>query len=192
MAEYLIQEETLTGLAGALRTLNGSTASMNATQMKPIVDNANTELESQASVIAQIKSALSGKALTEGDGAIVEEIQAELDRRNFVAYETCTVTLSEYNDMATNMCTTVYHPVIDDFGNFVYRASGVAGGEGEFEMSINAVKGLPIILYAGGYMYDSASVSDNSAVAISFYGTAIMITLGTDDHVDINLQVFPW
>ena len=63
MAEHLIQEETLTGLAGSLRMLSGSTDSMNAIQMQPIVDSANTEISAQKNLIEQIIVGLHRKAV---------------------------------------------------------------------------------------------------------------------------------
>lgn len=190
-AEYLIQEETLTGLAGSLRTLNGSTASMDATQMKPIVDEANTELESQASVIAQIKSALSGKALTEGDGAIIEEIQTELDRRNFVAYETCTVTVNDNTWWGTQSHINCYYLGLDQYGNIKNLGSYGASNEGEFSQSFTALKGSRIFLeHSGDITYlDAVSASDGVTVnTMSNNQYVYVITLGTDvaDNVTID------
>lgn len=62
MAEYLIQEETLVGLADEIRELSGTTGKLGLDAMTTNVGAANDTVDSQASIISQIANALEGKA----------------------------------------------------------------------------------------------------------------------------------
>jgi hypothetical protein len=62
MSEYLIQGETLTSMADKIRTLNGVEGALTTAQMDSNLGEANTEVGEQADLIAQISSALEGKA----------------------------------------------------------------------------------------------------------------------------------
>lgn len=62
MAEYLIQSETLTSIADKIRVLSGAEGAMTPAQMDGNLGEVNTEVVDQAELIAQIASALEGKA----------------------------------------------------------------------------------------------------------------------------------
>ncbi len=69
MAEYLIQEETLTSIADKIRILNGTEDAMTTAQMVSSLGEANTEVANQAALIseqdakiAELAEILSGKA----------------------------------------------------------------------------------------------------------------------------------
>ena len=78
MAEYLIEDTTLTSLGNSIRGLNDTTATLTPAQMKSTVDDAVSEVEEQTDLIAQCLSALEGKVGGSGGSAV----------------ETCTVTVS--------------------------------------------------------------------------------------------------
>lgn len=61
MAEYLIQEETLTNLGDKIRVLSGTEDTMTPSAMTTNVDEANSEINSQAELLAQAVAALEGK-----------------------------------------------------------------------------------------------------------------------------------
>ena len=66
MVEYLIQDATLTNLGDKIRVLSGTEDAMTPAAMASNVDEANTEVTTQADLIAQIASALEGKAVDSG------------------------------------------------------------------------------------------------------------------------------
>lgn len=61
MAEYLVQEESLTAIANEVRTLSGTTEPMSLDAMATNVSDANTEVDSQEELLTQIASALENK-----------------------------------------------------------------------------------------------------------------------------------
>lgn len=62
MAEYLIQDTSLTALADEIRELSGTTTPKSLDAMTSDVDAANTEIAEQAELLNQIATALEGKA----------------------------------------------------------------------------------------------------------------------------------
>lgn len=78
MAEYLIQGETLTAIGDKIRVLNGAEDAMTPSEMTSAVGEVNTEVSTQADLIAQITNVLQGKSGGSGGTEI----------------ETCTGTIS--------------------------------------------------------------------------------------------------
>lgn len=66
MAEMLIQSESLTPIADQIRVLSGTTEPMGLDAMENHVGEANTNVATEASLIAQITTALEGKANDSG------------------------------------------------------------------------------------------------------------------------------
>ena len=77
MAEYLIQEETLTALGDGVRGISGTTGAMSTETMTSHLVSANSTIDEQADLIAQIATVLEGKAAGGSGGSL----------------ETCTVTI---------------------------------------------------------------------------------------------------
>jgi hypothetical protein len=80
MTEYLIKGETLESMADKIRILNGVEGALTTAQMDSNLGEANTEVGEQADLIAQISSALEGKAVGSGSAS----------------YDTCTVQINDY------------------------------------------------------------------------------------------------
>lgn len=62
MAEYLVKDTSLTAIADEIRELSGTTGAMGLDTMATHIGEANTEIDSQVELLAQIVSALDGKA----------------------------------------------------------------------------------------------------------------------------------
>ena len=89
MATYKIDSSLLTAQADEIRTLNGTTATMNPSQMTTALQSANAEVAEQEQKIVEITEMLQGKAMGGGSGTSVE---------------TCTVTINSI----TNITYLVY------------------------------------------------------------------------------------
>lgn len=62
MAKYVIQGETLTAIADKIRVLSGTEDALSLNAMESHVGEANEDVTTEAELIAQITSALEGKA----------------------------------------------------------------------------------------------------------------------------------
>ena len=78
MAEYLIQGKSLTTIADEIRTLSGTTDTMGLNAMATHVGNANTNVSTEANLIAQIATALGGKAIDSSFNAADYETNFEV------------------------------------------------------------------------------------------------------------------
>lgn len=74
---YVIKKDTLTGIAGEVKTLAGVSGDITLEQMKNNISQANTDVSTQADLIAQIKTALEGKA---AGGGGTEKIETLIDQ----------------------------------------------------------------------------------------------------------------
>ena len=79
MAEYLIQGESLTAIADEVRTLSGISDSLTPDAMATNLSDANAEVSSQADLIAQIVTALQGKAAGGSSGSSLETVSVTVN-----------------------------------------------------------------------------------------------------------------
>lgn len=114
MAEYLIEDTTLTNLGDSIRGLNDTTATMTPAQMKSTVDDAVSEVGTQADLIAQITTALEGKVASAATGSSGGEsavesgtISVSLEETAPLAYD-CSFDLSVVPDIDTKRIVLVY------------------------------------------------------------------------------------
>ena len=79
MAEYLIQDTTLTSIANQIRTLFETTDGIDPADMADVISSANSEVNTQYNYIEQIKAALISKL---AKNATIGTITASLSSRN--------------------------------------------------------------------------------------------------------------
>lgn len=84
MAEMLIQSENLTSIADEIRVLSGTEDGMGLDDMVAHIEEANTDVATEAVLIEQIASALEGKA---GGGSTVQIATGSFE--NFAQYIEC-------------------------------------------------------------------------------------------------------
>ena len=63
MAEYSIQDTTLTGMANQIRTMHGTTGTMTPSTMIEKLQDANTEISEQEAMLVEIANTLQTKAI---------------------------------------------------------------------------------------------------------------------------------
>jgi hypothetical protein len=68
MSKYFIQGESVEAIADEVRELSGTNDLMGLTAIKSHVEEANSEINSQAELLGQIITALDGKAAGGGSG----------------------------------------------------------------------------------------------------------------------------
>lgn len=128
MSEYLIKGETLTAIADPTRSLSGSTAQLTPAQIASLLSDANSEVDSQTSLIEQINSVINGK-VGSGGGAV----------------ETCTVT---YFDGGCAVLG-IYMSYVD--GVYTPMVVWYPGREEPGGTFTNVVKNSIFALYIGDY-----------------------------------------
>lgn len=119
MADYLIQEETLTNIANEIRELTGVEQEMSPIAMKNFLDVVNEEVDTQSELLESIKTALVGKSIPEEEQgvdtsdatAVAEDIM--LNKTAYIADGKVTGTftidseLTEQNDLISQIITLV-------------------------------------------------------------------------------------
>lgn len=78
MATYKIDSSLLTAQADEIRTLNGTTATMNPSQMTTALQSANAEVAAQEQKIIEIMGLLEGKSVPGGGGASIDTCSIRL------------------------------------------------------------------------------------------------------------------
>lgn len=73
MAKYLINGATLTGLADKVRTLTGETDTLTPNAMDTQLDNANTEVNDQGDLLAQLEAAVGALPEAKSDPLLQEK-----------------------------------------------------------------------------------------------------------------------
>ena len=111
--EYLIQKETLTGLADEIRVLSGATTPISTEEMTSSVADANDEVSAQASLIDEISALLDGKSVPgSGSSAAVDTCSVRFVSQD---YECVFIynTISE-GAISTQVLTTATDTVIEN------------------------------------------------------------------------------
>lgn len=114
--------EKMTALANEIRELSGTTDTKSLDEMKVDVDAANTEITEQAELIAQITTALEGKAsgVEDIDEEVVEYTSLNDELEDVInslpaaggggggSVDTCTVTITSDSNIIVTCIATIY------------------------------------------------------------------------------------
>lgn len=127
MAKYVIDENTLASLADKIRSLSGGVDSLTTADMEAMLTEASGDVQTQKSLIAQIKLALAGKAAGEGGGDTGSEEVASLLGNTMTVLDNSLVT-----SLRTRACqgatklVTVNLPNVTSLGAYAfYSCSGL-------------------------------------------------------------------
>ena len=162
MAEYLIQGETLESMADKIRILNGVSGNMTPAQMDGNLGEANTEVSEQADLIAQISSALEGKAGSGGG-----------------------ITLPTLSNPAASENLELGYELIDGDGNIVIGTHVCeSGGSGDGDIMYFTVQNnLPDELFVNGI---HCSIGDITAIPYSEATAYILFMIHMSEEYTIS------
>jgi hypothetical protein len=110
MATYRIKGETLENMADKIRILNGVEGAMTPAQMNGNLGEANADVSTEADLIAQISSALEGKASDNGSDTKVASITVDANNDSIFHYvgadglNTVSDTLTTVNIVVPSIC----------------------------------------------------------------------------------------
>lgn len=146
MAEYLIQEETLTGITDKIRILSGTSDAMGTTAMGTSLDSANSEVGTQTDLISQISAIceelLAPSGVTDNDSTPIPVTitgTGALDA-NGISYVYVTIDDVQYiSDASVNVSVgdTIMCHVGSISGAYVYVNDSMVAGAAE------GVEGVP-------------------------------------------------
>lgn len=168
MAQYLIEDTTLAGLADSARVITGETKELSPAEMKEQLMIAEQQIGVQANLIEQISNILDDK----GSGGNTQPIE----------YKTCTMTIINQSTANTN-CLSYY--TLDETGKL--KPSYIMNSNSLIQTSHNnVVCEMPISLY----MDNSANTTlDYSTIqnitSIYSMGAYHLFTIKSNDNITI-------
>lgn len=178
MAEYLIQGETLANMADKIRVLNGVEGAMTPAQMNGNLGEVSAEVDEQAELIAQIASALEGKAAG-GGGESPEQTALILEQTELISEQDAKITqLAEIlssNVAGGNVSVKTATVDIDVTNNSKCTYVGKSGIEIVENVATTIDVVVPSICYIvnSGY-FNNLSYSDNVTVLFTNMESAIL------------------
>lgn len=118
MAIYRIEEESLVAIADEVRTLAGSQEEMSVSDMVGNLGEANSEVSEQSDLIAEIASALEGKAAGGGGNYEYEDAIVTGTLSSYFNDRVTTIGSNVFNSCAN--LTTVSFPICTSIGPYAF------------------------------------------------------------------------
>ena len=184
MAEMLIQSESLTAIADEIRVLSGTTEPMGLNTMAEHVDEANTDVATEANLIAQISAALEGRAA--GGGGSVE---------------TCTLYTGATNNDSTAIVFSVYEngqviPYVTDTPNTTNTLISNSIIKNSHIVVLDSANGFDVVglesINSPSYYAKIYKITGDATFSFNpcfVYGTLILLSDGTTKQVqDITYE----
>lgn len=148
MAEMLVQSESLTTIADKIRVLSGTTEPMGLDAMANHVGEANEDVNTEADLIAQIQTALEGKAAGSGGSGGVSTVNVEV-----INNSSRNVNYFDGNKTAQSISPKT-RATVDAFAGVLYFAQEILT-----EFSGNYIRGFESIFHVAIFLSDGGTMT---------------------------------